>query len=353
MPEDSHTRYVTISNGTIVRIALWGVFLYAIFYLRNIFLVLLTSIVIASFIGAIADRMSKRVNRTLSVVLIYLITILVFAGVFYMFAPIVITEIASVGPVIKEYFPTLEIPTFFSGNELSQAEGVVSSLSQSGSIGDVVTGAQTIVSKISGGVVGLLATLFGGILNLILVTVISFYLSIQEDGVEKFLRIVVPARNESYIIGLWKRSRRKIALWIRGQIFLGIIVGIATYIGLALLHVPYAFLLAVIAGIFELIPFGIVLAAVPAIAFGFLDGGFTLALIVAGFYTLVQQLENYFLQPLVIKKVIGVPPLVVLLSVIMGGTLAGFWGVVLAIPVAVSVLEYMGDIEKKKAGIAV
>ena len=350
MNDEAKSRYVTISNGTIIRIALWGVFLYTLFYLKDIVLVLLTSIVIASFIGAVADRLSKHMNRTFAVVCVYALCIVILAGIFYLFVPILIEETSSLGPVLQQYLPALNLSDFFAGQNTTGA-GVVNALSNSGNIGNVVSGAQAIASKVSGGIFGLLVGLFGGILNLILVTVISFYLSIEEDGIEKFLRIVVPAKNEDYVVNLWKRTQRKIALWMRGQILLGLIVGVATFIGLTILNVPYTLLLALVAGIFELIPFGIVLAAIPAIAFGFIDGGFALALVVAGFYTLVQQLENYFLQPLVIKRVVGISPLVVILSVLAGAVLAGFWGVVLAIPVAVSILEYMSDIEKKKAGL--
>jgi predicted PurR-regulated permease PerM len=346
------TTYISVSNGTILRVGLWGILFYLLYYLRDIFLILLTSIVIASFVEATANRLARiRLNRTFAVVLIYILIVLLFAGLFYVFAPIIITEVASLTPMVQKYFPTAEIPTFLTGKNLTQAEKIITSLSQSGSIGDVVNGAQAIASKISGGIFGILAALFGGIINLVLVTVISFYLSIQENGIEKFLRIIVPQKNEDYIVGLWKRTQRKIALWIKGQLLLGLIIGIVTFIGLTLLDVPYALILAIFAAIFELIPFGIVLAAIPAISFGYMQGGFVLALIVAGFYTIVQQLENYFLQPLVIKKVIGISPLVVLLSVLMGAALAGFWGLILAIPVAVSILEYMGDIEKKKAGV--
>lgn len=352
MANTSRTNYVSISNGTILRVALWGIFLYLLYYLKDIFLILLTSIVIASFVEATANRLVRyRFNRTLSVVLIYILIIVLFAGLFYMFAPIIITEVSSLAPVIQKYFPSADIPAFLTGKNLTQAEKIISTLTQSGNFNDVISGAQAIVSKVSGGIFGILAALFGGIINLVLVTVISFYLSIQENGIEKFLRIVVPQKHEDYIVGLWKRSQRKIALWIKGQLLLGLIVGVVTFIGLTLLDVPYALLLAIFAGIFELIPFGIVLAAIPAIMFGYMQGGFTLAVIVAGFYTVVQQLENYFLQPLVIKKVIGISPLVVILSVLMGASLAGFWGLILAIPVAVSILEYMGDIEKKKAGV--
>ena len=162
------------------------------------------------------------------------------------------------------------------------------------------------------------------------------------------MRIIVPAKYEDYAVDLWNRSQRKIALWVRGQLLLGLLIGVLTYLGLSILGVRYALLLGLTAAIFELVPFGIVLASIPAVGFAYLDGGFTLAFMTAGFYIIIQQFEGYLIQPLVVKKAVGVSPLVVILSVLIGLQLAGFWGLVLAVPVAVSLLEFLSDIEKKK-----
>jgi predicted PurR-regulated permease PerM len=107
-------------------------------------------------------------------------------------------------------------------------------------------------------------------------------------------------------------------------------------------------LLSVIAAIFELIPFGIFLAIIPAISLTYISGGLSLSLMVLGLYLIVQQLESYLISPLVVHKVTGVSPLVVILSVLIGVNLAGFWGLILAVPVAVTILEYVKDLEKDK-----
>ncbi len=351
MPVAKTTKPISISNGTIIRTLLFIILIYALYILRDIILIVLTSIVLASFISATANKLSRfRLNRTVGVVLVYVLALSMLSGLFYLFAPIVITEISNLSPVVQKYYPAANIPNLLSGSGLSGAQSIFNNLGGDGDLSAVITGANQIASKVTGGFFGLLATMFGGLLNFILIIVISFYLSIQENGVEKFLRIIVPSKHEPYIIGLWSRTQRKIALWVKGQLLLGILVGILIYLGLTILNVPYALLLSFAAAIFELIPFGIILGAIPAIIFSFMQGGFTLALIVAGFYTIVQQFENYLLQPLVIKKVVGISPLVIILSVLIGYALAGFWGLILAVPAAVCVLELTNDIEKKKAG---
>ena len=147
---------------------------------------------------------------------------------------------------------------------------------------------------------------------------------------------------------LWGRSRRKIALWMKGQMLLGIIVAVLTYLVLSLLGIQYALLLALIAGVMELVPYGILVALIPAISFSYLSGGISTALMVAGAYVIIHQFEVFLFSPLVIKSVVGLSPLVVILSALIGFELGGFWGLVLAIPVAVFIMELMGDLEKKK-----
>jgi len=82
--------------------------------------------------------------------------------------------------------------------------------------------------------------------------------------------------------------------------------------------------------------------------FGFLDGGVTMAILGLALYFILHQFETYLIYPLIIKKVIGISPLVVVLSIIIGFELAGFYGVILAIPTAVCLLEFLDDLEKKK-----
>jgi len=182
-----------------------------------------------------------------------------------------------------------------------------------------------------------------------LIVVLSFYLSALENGVATFLRIVTPIKSERYVLNLWERSQTKIGQWMQGQLLLGVIIGVLTYLGLVILGVPYAFLLAIIAGLLELIPiFGPIIAMIPAIAIAFTDGGLTSAVIILGFYLIIQQFENNLIYPLVVRKVVGVPPLLVILALLIGAKLAGFLGILLSVPIAAAFREYINDIEFDK-----
>ena len=198
------------------------------------------------------------------------------------------------------------------------------------------------------GATGTISFFFGSLFNFLLVIVLSFYFTAQKYGIDNFLKIVVPPEHSAYAINLWRRSQRKIALWMQGQLVLALIIFVMTYLGLLLLGVEYAFLLAVVAAVGELIPLvGPFISAVPALAVAFGTGGPYLALWVLGLYVIIQQLESNLIYPLVVKKVVGVPALLVILGLIVGGTLFGFLGLILSVPVAAALMEFVKDVEKR------
>ncbi|MFC1756974.1 AI-2E family transporter, partial [Patescibacteria group bacterium] len=188
--------------------------------------------------------------------------------------------------------------------------------------------------------------------SFVLLIVLSFYFSVQKNGLENFLRIITPAEYEDYALGLWKRSKNKIGKWIQGQILLGILVGMLVYLGLTILQVEYALSFALLAAVFELIPiFGPILASIPPIMLAFLQSP-SLGLAVLILFIIIQQFENHLIYPLVVRKIVGIPPILVILSIIIGGSLGGFFGILLAIPVATVVVELLNDVAEKKHGKA-
>ncbi len=340
---------VTIAPATLVRILLMGVFVIAFIKLINIVLIVLTAIVIASFVESAVKKLKRYVkNRTLAVFMIYIFTVLVFVGLFTVFVPVFITEMSSIVARLGNVIPDSSILNSFQADTISATKSVAATISRNASLSDVIKSTQNLVAGLSGGFIDIAGTAFGGALNLFLIIIISFYLSIREKGIETFLRIIIPDDAEEYIIDLWQRTEHKIGLWVQGQMLLGLIIGVLTYLGLTLLGVNYSFVLALLTAFCELIPFGIFLAVIPAILFSYLDGGMTLAFSSFALYMILHQFENYLIYPLIIKKIIGISPLVVILALLIGAELAGFWGVVLAIPTAVCLLEFLDDLEKKK-----
>ncbi len=170
----------------------------------------------------------------------------------------------------------------------------------------------------------------------------------MKNGVESFLVAVVPERYEPYVIDLWKRAEAKMGLWLQGQMLLALIVGLLVYVGLAVLGVRFALILAVMAMMLELVPMaGPVLAAIPALGVALLQGP-QMALWVLLLYIAVQQLENHVLFPIIMGKATGMNPIVVILAILIGGHLAGVAGAILGVPVATVIVEILDDVARAK-----
>jgi predicted PurR-regulated permease PerM len=340
-------RLTRITNETFIRGILLIFGAYLAFRLRDILLLIIVSIVIASFVEAGVQLFARyRVQRILSVPIIFAFVVFFILAIFYAFIPVVFRELSGMITLLMTYLPTGD--TTINTQSIEGATQFVNTLTQHASLNDLLISVKSATLMLSQGATSVIGSTFGGLLRAILVIVMSFYLSIQERGIETFLRILTPPKHEKYVVDLWNRTQRKIGLWFKGQLVLGFIIGAITFVVLALMGVQYAFLIGLVTGVAELIPFGIIFAAVPAILFAVIDGGVLLGVKVLIFFIIIQQIENYILSPVVARRIVGIPPLVVLLAFLMGITLAGFWGAIIAMPVAVFVLEYMGDIEKRK-----
>jgi predicted PurR-regulated permease PerM len=320
-----------------------------LWFLRDLFLVVLTSIVLASFVESSVPYFRKiGFNRVFGVVALYVTLLLVFSGLFYLFAPLLITEIYNFSNFISTYVPGVSFFDFFQNEEFSGAKDVLTDLGGDLSLASLFSVSKAFVLNLSSGFFTTISVAFGGFLNFILIVIISFYLSIQEKGIENFLRIIFPAHNEDYVVDLWERSRRKIALWMKGQVVLGLVVAVLTYLVLSLLGIEYALLFAIIAGVMDLVPYGTIVALIPVFTFSYVSSGIADALLVSGAYIIINQFEVFLFAPLIIKKIVGLSPIVIILSALIGFELGGLWGLVLAIPTAVVVMEFLSDIEKDK-----
>ena len=341
---------ISISAGTIIKAIVIGLLFVGIFLLRDLLLVLLMAVVIASSIEpATQSFVRRRVPRILAVILIYLTLIIFLIGVvFFLLIPL-LSESSDLLKNFPTYFNAQTVSNTIAHNEFLSSQPFVAGLQNSVNFGQITQQINTVIDGLSSSAFNTVSSVFGGIMSFILMVVISFYLAVEDDGVGKFLKIITPLKHEKYVIHLWKRSQHKIGLWMQGQLILALIIGMLVYLGLVLLNVPNALLLAFLAAVCEIIPlFGPILASIPAIALSFVGGGFTLALLVAGLYIIVHQFENQLIYPLVVKKVIGVSPIVSIVALVAGWELLGFLGLILSVPIATIVLEFFEDVERDK-----
>lgn len=298
--------------------------------LRNFVMVVLVSVIIASFVEVGTKVLKKiKIPRIVSVFTLYILGFAAIAGMLYLVVPLFSHELSD----FIDLFP-----------KNSYLVKVVGPIADKGLNSNTL---KTLLDKnlVSGGtdLFAALGGVFGSLINALLVVIISFYLSTQEKGIEQFLRVVTPEKHEEYIIGLWSRVERKIGYWFGGQVLVAILIGLVTYIGLFIMGVPYALILSALAGLFVFVPFGTALSLAPAVALGYLGGGVSLAVQIFLFYGIVHYIESYFLSPYILHRTIGMPMLVIILSVIACFELFGMIGIVIAIPIAVLILELLYD----------
>ena len=375
MENDNKAININITPGSIFKGVGLVLLIWFLYFIKDVVLVVLVAVVIASGLEPLIIWFNKyKIKRLPAAIVSYLGMVAIFTGLMFFFVPPVLDEATSFLTELPNYLEstTLWNPLNINSENLSTSQKVVQTLSlgvnnpnqlvqnaqsqikanvsgTSFGLGDLIKSIQDISSNFSNGFVRIVSAIFGGLLSFVLIVVLSFYFLVQEDGVANFLRLITPLKHEKYIIDLWKRSQRKIGQWMQGQVLLGVIIAVLLYLGLMILDVKNALLLSVFAGFMEIIPvFGPILSAIPAILMAFVGGGFTSAVLVAGLCTIVQQFENHLIYPLVVKKVIGVSPVLVILGLIIGFDLAGFLGIILSVPMISVLMEFVEDIERRK-----
>lgn len=344
--------FVNISTSTILRVILFGGLAWLLYYLRDIVLVVLAAIVISSAIEpGIRFFIQKKIPRVFAVAFIYIGVGLLVGLVFVAVIPLLLKEMSGVISNIPVYLSQINnIIPLLDESILQGYVPLISDIAKSVSSPAFLNTVNTSLSDVSGNVITNVGLVVGNLFNIILIVVLSFYFSVTEDGVGSFLKIVTPLRYEGYVVSLWKRTKEKIGAWMQGQLLLAVLVGLMVYLGLILGGVKHPLLLSFLAAFLELIPvFGPVLAAVPAVLLTLLDKGLVGAGGVFLWYLLVQQFENHLFYPLVVKKIVGISPLLVILALVVGGKLAGILGVILSVPASVLLVEFLDDLDRRKA----
>ena len=338
---------IAITTGTIIKTLVVLVGAWLLYTLRDIALVIFTAIVLASAIDpGVRGLVRRKIPRVLAVIIWYLLIFGLFFFIFYLFLPLLLEDLATFISATPGYIDSVSNSSAFE--QYSQLLGFPA---------HSTVNAQSVVAAIRDALnlsafdsaFGAATKFFGGFFSFILIIVFSFYFAVVETGVDDFLRIVSPQKHQAYVLGLWRRSQHKIGLWMQGQLILGLLMGVLIFLGLTIARVPHALVLAVIVSVFEIIPvFGPVLAAIPAVIIAFASGGVSLGLVTVFIYTVAQQFENHLIYPQVVTRVVGVPPLLVILALIVGGELAGFLGILLSVPVAAVIQEFVTDFDQRR-----
>lgn len=319
----------TISWGSLWKILAMLALVAVLFLARDILIAILLAIIISSALDPFVDFLEKRrIPRLLGTLAIYIASVLVVALIIYIIVPIFLVELNG---LIENSGDVLGTATESLGINTSIFETIRATINEF--TGNLLGGRTTFVS--------ILSQLLGGLLLMVIVIVISFYLTVGRDGVERFLMTILPEAQHESVLDIYERVRHKISFWFTGQLFLSIFIGVTVYIGLSILGVRYSFILAVTAALFELVPYvGPIFSGSVAILTA-LASSFTLGVYTLVFFVVIQQFESHVLIPNVNKFTTNLNPVIVIISLLIGAQVFGIIGIILAVPVAVSFEEIL------------
>ncbi len=333
---------IDISTFALIKVLVIFLVVWVLFYLRDIILLVFVAWILASAFDPWVDWFQKnKIPRAIGLLLIYAGVILVLAGAVYLIIPPIITETGQLSNDFPVYWEKL-LSGFQNLRNYSDAHGWSDNLQK------YLTDLQTNIGSAASGVFSTVFSLFGGIVSFFIILVITFYMTVEEHALKRMMRSTIPVKYQPYFTYLINRIQDKIGRWFRGQLLLSAIIFTLCWIGLSLLGVRYALVLALFAGVTELIPYlGPFLGAIPAVFIGFTQSPL-IALGVIILYLLIQFLENNVMVPKVMQMAVGLNPIITIVAMLIGARMAGVVGIILAVPVATAISVVITDLMETK-----
>ncbi len=200
-------------------------------------------------------------------------------------------------------------------------------------------------ADVVGAVFGTMTSILGGVLGVATIVVLTFYLLVESDALVARVLRLVPRRRRAQARALAARISDKVSAWLVGQLVLCAVIGTSTGIAIGLLGVPFPYVLAIVAAIGELIPYvGPFAAGVVACGLAAVSVSWQIALATAAYFLVQQVLENNVVQPKLMGRQVGLSPATVIIAVLLGGSLLGVTGVILAVPTAAIVEATLAEL---------
>ena len=304
---------IEISHRTIIFTVIFLLSLWFLYQVRDILLALFISLIL---VGALNPSISwlekKHLPRWLAILLIYSFLLGLLIGGLAGVIPPLVDQTSRLVQVIINGLDRLSFLGFSASNLQEQIQEL--------------GGLPTQILKLAVSFVSNLISIFA-------ILMITFYLLLEHKNLDHYLFFLFGLEGKRRAKKIINQMEKKLGGWVRAQALLMTIVGFLSYIGFRLLGLDFALPLALLAGVLEIVPnIGPTLAAIPAILVGLLESPL-MALLVAAWAFLVQQLENNLIVPKVMEKSVGVNPLITILSLAIGFKLAGIMGAILAIPI--------------------
>ncbi len=295
------------------------------------------ALVLAYLLTPLVDRLARMMPRAVAILLVYLVVIGILVGAGFLIIPGLIGQINQFAKNSPGY--------------LEQAQGVARDLQlqyqqlnlppevQTALENTARNALNNIGGAVQGAVVSTLTTVrsvFSFLAGFVVIPFFLFYVLKDKDRGRAWLKGIIPRQWQSDVARMAGIANDILNDYIRGQLILGVVVGIATGAGLFLVGSPYWLVLAIIAGFTELIPIlGPIIGAIPGLAVAaFQPEGLPLVLKVLAVYIVVQQLENNLLVPKIQGDSVKLHPAIILLVLVVGGQVAGLIGLIAAVPIA-------------------
>jgi len=323
---------------------------FILFLVKDLIGHILMAFVFASAVKPIVDTFEdKKVPRALSGAFILFLILSFFSLIIFLIFPPLISEIQNFISSFPGYWQEfLEwLPQFEENIENSPFKE---------NIRNAIEKSMDEASKGITSFVGFALNTFGQVFNLLFIGIVSFYLVIEKDIAGRFSEFVFGKNNknngnqaDNKFLKCWKIAEKKAGRWLQGYIILSVIVSVLVYIGLSILGVKYALLLAFLAGILEIIPFlGPVVAGLIGFILTFFQAGFGLAIWVAIIFLIVQQLENYLIVPSIMKNRVDLNPLLTIIILSVAGRIAGVYGMILSVPMTATAISIWKEIKEEQ-----
>jgi len=322
-----------------LKIFLVGFVFYFVYLVRDSVIWFAFALIISVLLDPVIIFLKKlKIPRIIGAILVYL-SIFGFLGfLIYLTAPIFVFEIKQLSLSLPQYFQEINPYLENIGVEFqTNLQGITQDLSYR-------------LKEISAGVFGALSFVFGGVFSTLFIISLAFFLSIQEKGIERIIVLFTPKKYEQFAINLFKKSQRKVSRWFGSRVLACLFVGIASFLFFLIFDVKYAFMLALLAGILNFIPYiGVLVASILIFVFIAVSDLWVKAVFGVLGFAVIQQIENYVLTPILTSRIVGLPPAAVLLSLVIGGQLLGILGAIFAIPVAGILYEFLKEyLERRK-----
>jgi len=332
----------TIWMTALVVIVLWCAFLVRevllLVYVSGLFAIGFSPVVRLIERQKVFPIATKRFPRWLAILVLYLIILGILTGIGFLIAPALNDQAHQLWAAFPDMFDRVQ--------EFLIEKGV---LQEHVTLTEAVKHApKTGGTQAVGTVLGAVVNVVGGLFGLLTILILTFYILIEAGSLRSTMLRLFPVHERARVDELSRDITVKISAWLGGQLLLGAVIGASSAIGLWLLGIPFFYVLALVSGIGELIPVvGPILSAIPAIAIA-ATVSFKKVLLVLVFFIVQQQFENHVLVPKIMQRQVGVSPVTVIVSLLVGGKLLGIVGAILAVPTAAILQVVLGEIFKER-----